>query len=267
MKTNICTVLLLAFLVACDNQPTIKENLSTARTTVVHKVPTNQHVNKEKSCHINFPKEQAHFMDAQCLSLPLSSQNLFQSYPFLLNGYIDLDKLTSPKDYKEFLYTVPSSVPEYARILGIIPYNNKLAWVLIASNRESEESEGDYNVTEQAYELFLFNRKNGKVENTIGIGHIDTTYQSFYDNPKLFKPPFNFKKTREGIISFYIKDTVSLPPIRKCIQNFKISNDFLIDTHRICYKFSGGQRKLQSEDKRVWKLNKETMEFEEQENE
>lgn len=267
---DIRILFLLCFVASCGQQSVAKERPVTNSTAILPEASDSRYLTENNTCHINFPKEQIHLAKAKCLSLPLSSQSWFQDYPRLSNGYIDLDKLQAPKDDKEFLYTVPINVPEYAKILGIIPYDDKFAWAVVASNRESEESE-DYSITEQVYELFLFDRETGSIKNnsfetTVGIGSIDSVYEFFYDNPRLFNPPFNFKKSEDGIISYHIKDTLALNMLRQCSKDFTIDKNFVVTTHRVCYEFNKDKKSLVSDNKGIWKLNKQTMEFEEQVN-
>ena len=71
---------------------------------------SSQKTDKDK-CYINYPKEQKHLAEAECLTLPISSKTWFQSYPRLSNGFLDLNKIKAPKDVKEYIYAVPTSIP------------------------------------------------------------------------------------------------------------------------------------------------------------
>ena len=219
------------------------------------------------NCYINYPKEQGHLAEAECLTLPISSKIWFQSYPRLSNGFLDLNKIKAPKDSKEYIYAVPTSIPEYAKVLGVIPYNDSFAWLVVATNRESEESE-ENSIIEQNYNIYLINRKDGSIgQDHTGLpslGSIDLVYESFYGNKKLLRPPFNFKKT-DGILSYHVEDTLSLKPQGKCVMEFELSKEFVLKTDRVCYEFHQGKKSISSTNKTTWKLNQKSMKFEDQE--
>ncbi|WP_254324093.1 hypothetical protein [Neisseria subflava] len=205
--------------------------------------------------------------EAECLTLPISSKIWFQSYPRLSNGFLDLNKIKAPKDSKEYIYAVPTSIPEYAKVLGVIPYNDSFAWLVVATNRESEESE-ENSIIEQNYNIYLINRKDGSIgQDHTGLpslGSIDLVYESFYDNKKLLRPPFNFKKI-DGILSYHVEDTLSLKPQGKCVMEFELSKEFVLKTDRVCYEFHQGKKSISSTNKTTWKLNQKSMKFEDQE--
>lgn len=266
LNRAILFVFSLTALAACRVEPAASQETLDDQNSKKESAVSSQKTDKDK-CYINYPKEQKHLAEAECLTLPISSKTWFQSYPRLSNGFLDLDKIKSPKNVKEYIHAVPTSVPEYAKVLGVIPYNDSFAWLVVAINGESEESEGN-SIVEQEYVIYLVNRKDGSIgQDYTGLpplGSIDLVYESFYDNKKLLRPPFNFKKI-DGILSYHVADTLSLKPQGKCVMEFELSKEFVLKTDRVCYEFHQGKKSISSKDKTVWKLNPESMKFEDQE--
>lgn len=266
LNRAILFVFSLTALAACGVEPAASQETLDDQNSKKESVASSQKNGKD-NCYINYPKEQKHLAEAECLTLPISSKTWFQSYPRLSNGFLDLDKIKSPKDVKEYIHAVPTSVPEYAKVLGVIPYNDSFAWLVVAINGESEESEGN-SIVEQEYVIYLVNRKDGSIgQDYTGLpplGSIDLVYESFYDNKKLLRPPFNFKKI-DGILSYHVADTLSLKPQGKCVMEFELSKEFVLKTDRVCYEFHQGKKSISSKDKMIWKLNPESMKFEDQE--
>ena len=149
----------------------------------------------------------------------------------------------------------------------MIPYNDSFAWLVVATNRESEESE-ENSILEQNYNIYLINRKDGSIGqdhiDLPSLGSIDLVYESFYGNKKLLRPPFNFKKI-DGILSYHVEDTLSLKPQGKCVMEFELSKEFVLKTDRVCYEFHQGKKSISSTNKTTWKLNQKNMKFEDQE--
>lgn len=266
LNRAILFVFSLTALAACRVEPAASQETLADQNSKKEPAISSQKTDKDK-CYINYPKEQKHLAEAECLTLPISSKTWFQSYPRLSNGFLDLNKIKAPKDVKEYIYAVPTSVPEHAKVLGVIPYNDSFAWLVVAINGESEESEGN-SIVEQEYVIYLVNRKDGSIgQDYTGLpplGSIDLVYESFYDNKKLLRPPFNFKKI-DGILSYHVANTLSLKPQGKCVMEFELSKEFVLKTDRVCYEFHQGKKSISSKDKTVWKLNPESMKFEDQE--
>lgn len=266
LNRAILFVFSLTALAACRVEPAASQETLADQNSKKEPAISSQKTDKDK-CYINYPKEQKHLAEAECLTLPISSKTWFQSYPRQSNGFLDLNKIKAPKDVKEYIYAVPTSVPEHAKVLGVIPYNDSFAWLVVAINGESEESEGN-SIVEQEYVIYLVNRKDGSIgQDYTGLpplGSIDLVYESFYDNKNLLRPPFNFKKI-DGILSYHVADTLSLKPQGKCVMEFELSKEFVLKTDRVCYEFHQGKKSISSTDKTIWKLNPESMKFEDQE--
>jgi len=268
LNRAILFVFSLTALAACGVGPAASQETLVDQNSKKEPAVSSQKTDKDK-CYINYPKEQKHLAEAECLTLPISSKTWFQSYPRLSNGFLDLNQIKAPKDVKEYIYPVSMGtvIPEHARVLGVIPYNDSFAWLVVATNRESEESE-ENSIVEQKYDIYPVNRKDGSiVQDHTGLptlGSIDVIYESFYDNKKLLRPPFNFKKI-DGILSYHVEDTLSLKPQGKCVMEFELGKEFVLKTDRVCYEFHQGKKSISSKDKTVWKLNPESMKFEDQE--
>lgn len=151
LNRAILFVFSLTALAACGVGPAASQETLADQNSKKEPAVSSQKTDKDK-CYINYPKEQKHLAEAECLTLPISSKTWFQSYPRLSNGFLDLNKIKAPKDVKEYIYAVPTSVPEHAKVLGVIPYNDSFAWLVVAINGESEESEGN-SIVEQKYDI------------------------------------------------------------------------------------------------------------------
>ncbi|WP_143773662.1 hypothetical protein, partial [Neisseria dumasiana] len=225
-------IVFLSFVTLISCKDNIKSNNDSPDHTLEKK--DNVSIIKDVDCSVNFPKEQEHLANAPCLRLPMKTSD-FQHYPTLKNGLLDLDKLPTPFDHKEYLRPLQTDVPEYANLLGIIPYDNNYVWLLIIYNENSEEAEG-ISVIQQVYELRLFERKLGNeieegYKNRVRLGIQDLTFDlPFYNNPKVKKPPFNFKEDEHGALSYKLKDTVGLQHDKECYSNFTIQTDWSIHT-------------------------------------
>lgn len=258
-------IVLLSFitLISC------KDNVGLSNDSLDHTLEKKKDISiiKDVDCSINFPKEQEHLANAPCLRLPIQTSD-FQNYPMLKNGLLDLDKLPTPSDHKEYLRPLYPDVPEYANLLGIVPYNDDYAWLLIIYNENSEEAE-EMSAIQQVYELRLFERKTGNeikegYENRIQLGIQDLTFDlPFYNNPQVRKPPFNFKEDEYGGLIYKLKDTVGLQHDRECYSNFTIQTDWSVHTDINCYRIKKSKKILDSKRTNIWKLNRESMVFKE----
>ena len=93
----------LTALAACGVGPAASQETLDDQNSKKESVASSQKNGKD-NCYINYPKEQKHLAEAECLTLPISSKTWFQSYPRLSNGFLDLDKIKSPKDVKEYIH-------------------------------------------------------------------------------------------------------------------------------------------------------------------
>ncbi|EET43406.1 hypothetical protein NEISICOT_02885 [Neisseria sicca ATCC 29256] len=48
-------------------------------------------------------------------------------------------------------------------------------------------------------------------------------------------------------------------------MEFELGKEFVLKTDRVCYEFHQGKKSISSKDKTIWKLNPESMKFEDQE--